>query len=92
MYKLRAAAIAAYPMYRGVARLVGMEVLEVHGESPEALFQEAAAHWEHFDFFFIHIKPTDSRGKTAISPPRSGSSKRWTPRFPSCWSAARMSW
>jgi len=63
VYKLRAAAIAAYPMYRGVARLVGMEVLEVHGESPEALFQEAAAHWEHFDFFFIHIKPTDSRGE-----------------------------
>jgi len=63
VYKLRAAAIAAYPMYRGVARLVGMEVLEVHGESPEALFQEATARWEHFDFFFIHIKPTDSRGE-----------------------------
>ena len=63
VYKLRAAAIAAYPMYRGVARLVGMDVLEAHGDSPEALFQEAVAHWDRFDFFFIHIKPTDSRGE-----------------------------
>ncbi len=61
-FKLRAAAIAAYPMYRGVAQLVGMGVHAV-GESPEEAFAAAAGLWKDHDFFFIHIKGTDMAGE-----------------------------
>jgi len=62
-YGLRAACIAVYPMYRGVSRLVGMDVIPFDGESPEQEFETAASHWDAFDFFFIHIKKTDSYGE-----------------------------
>ncbi|MFN2188344.1 MAG: phosphoglycerate mutase, partial [Candidatus Promineifilaceae bacterium] len=64
VYKLRAACIAVYPMYRGVSRLVGMDVIEtgIHA-SPEDEFNLVAEHWNEYDFFFVHIKPTDSRGE-----------------------------
>lgn len=61
-FKLRAAAIAAYPMYRGVAQLVGMEVFAV-GERPGQAFAEVRARWNDFDFFFIHVKGTDMAGE-----------------------------
>ncbi len=62
-YGLRAAAIAEYPMYRGVARLVGMDVLDLEDTTPEGLFRTAAKYWREYDFFFIHFKETDSRGE-----------------------------
>lgn len=62
-YGLRAACIAVYPMYRGVARLAGMEVLAFEGEKPHDEFAAAAAAWDAHDFFFIHIKKTDSMGE-----------------------------
>ncbi len=61
-FKLAAAAIAAYPMYRGVAQLAGMNVLAV-GESPADAFAAARAHWNDYDFFFIHVKGTDMAGE-----------------------------
>ncbi len=61
-FRLRAAAIAAYPMYRGVAQLAGMEVFPV-GERVGEAFAAAAAHWRDFDFFFIHVKGTDMAGE-----------------------------
>lgn len=62
-FGLRAAAIAAYPMYRGVAQLAGMSVLEVGGEAPGDAFRAAAARWSDFDFFFVHVKGTDMAGE-----------------------------
>jgi 2,3-bisphosphoglycerate-independent phosphoglycerate mutase len=62
VYGLKAAAIAAYPMYRGLARLVGMELV---GE-PATLDEEIDAlerAWNDYDFFFVHFKYTDSRGE-----------------------------
>ncbi len=61
-YNLRAAAIAAYPMYRGVAGLVGMDVLPAPGtlEEMATLLRE---HYEEYDFFFMHFKYTDSTGE-----------------------------
>jgi len=62
IYGTRAAAIAAYPMYRGLARLLGMEPLD----APEDLGAKVAAmreHWDRFDFFFIHVKKADSTGE-----------------------------
>lgn len=63
MYGLRSKAIAVYPMYRGVARLVGMEPVEFKGESPAAQFQALADAWDQVDFAFVHFKKTDSCGE-----------------------------
>lgn len=63
VYGLRAACVAVYPMYRGVSRLVGMEVVRLEGEAPADEFAAAAGQWEKYDFFFIHIKKTDSLGE-----------------------------
>lgn len=62
-YQLNAACIAEYPMYKGVSQLVGMDVLEVEGEGPSAEFKTAQNHWQEYDFFFIHVKKTDSYGE-----------------------------
>ncbi|MFQ5654479.1 MAG: phosphoglycerate mutase, partial [Planctomycetota bacterium] len=60
-YNLRAAAIAIYPMYRGVARLAGMEVLEPGGDLA-AQIAAARDRLDDFDFFFIHTKGPDTAG------------------------------
>lgn len=62
-YGLRPACISVYPMYRGVARLVGMEIVQFSGEAPEDEFAALAKVWNDYDFFFIHIKKTDSKGE-----------------------------
>ena len=61
-FKLRAAAIAAYPMYRGVAELAGMALFPV-GEAPADAFARASAEWANHDYFFIHMKATDMAGE-----------------------------
>jgi 2,3-bisphosphoglycerate-independent phosphoglycerate mutase len=62
-YGLKAACVAVYPMYRGVARLVGMDVIEFEGETPEDEFAALRHAWDDYDFFFVHIKKTDSKGE-----------------------------
>jgi len=62
IYKLKPAAIASYPMYRGLARLVGMDVLDT-GTSIEEEFGTLAQSYGNYDFFFVHVKGTDSAGE-----------------------------
>ena len=50
-------------MYRGVASLVGMDVVQFTGETPEDEFTALAQVWQDYDFFFVHIKKTDSKGE-----------------------------
>ena len=62
IWKTRAAACAVYPMYRGVASLAGMDVINA-GASLSEQIQEIAAQWDSFDFFFLHYKYADSAGE-----------------------------
>jgi 2,3-bisphosphoglycerate-independent phosphoglycerate mutase len=62
VYGVRAAAIAVYPMYRGLARLVGMTILDP-GTSWAEQAQALRRHWQDFDFFFLHYKYTDAAGE-----------------------------
>jgi 2,3-bisphosphoglycerate-independent phosphoglycerate mutase len=63
IFGLKAGAIATYPMYRGVAKLVGMDVLPVDGEALEDEVDSLRAHWDAYDYFFFHVKKTDSAGE-----------------------------
>lgn len=62
-YGLRAAAIAAYPMYRGVAQLAGMSLFVPPGEGAAEAIETAKSKWSEFDFFFLHVKGTDMAGE-----------------------------
>jgi 2,3-bisphosphoglycerate-independent phosphoglycerate mutase len=62
VYKLTPAAITVYPMYRGLARLVGMESLET-GTTFEDELTTLRDNYDRFDFFFVHVKATDSFGE-----------------------------
>ena len=61
-FGLRAAVVAGTPMYRGVAKLVGMEALDACNEVAKDVASLAAA-WNDYDFFFIHYKHTDKAGE-----------------------------
>jgi len=62
IYGVRAGVIAVYPMYRGLARLVGMEAVKA-GDTVSDEFAALETQFGKFDFFFIHIKKTDSYGE-----------------------------
>lgn len=62
VYGTKAASIAAYPMYRGLAKLLGMKALDA-GEDPGEKFETFKAHRDEFDFFFIHVKKPDKAGE-----------------------------
>ncbi len=64
VYNLKAACVAVYPMYKGVARLVGMDIIpsDSHDHAADE-FKRVAAIWNDYDFVFCHIKYTDSRGE-----------------------------
>ena len=56
------AAIAVYPMYKGLARLVGMDILDAGGTLDEQV-ETLKKSWNNYDFFFLHYKYTDSTGE-----------------------------
>jgi len=63
VYKIKSAAVAVYPMYKGVSRLVGIDVIEHSAQTPAEEFAVVKDHWDEYDFFFVHIKKTDSYGE-----------------------------
>jgi 2,3-bisphosphoglycerate-independent phosphoglycerate mutase len=62
LYKLRPAAIANYPMYKGLAKLLGMKAYDVGPETSE-LFATLEAHYAEHDFFYVHYKKPDAAGE-----------------------------
>ena len=62
LFKLRPAAVANYPMYKGLAKLLGMEVLDAGGDTAD-LFDALERNWDKHDFFYVHYKKTDSTGE-----------------------------
>lgn len=62
VFGLRSVALAQYPMYRGVARLVGMDTAEV-GAELKGLVAALERAWDDYDFAFLHVKATDKAGE-----------------------------
>jgi len=61
-YGLHACSIAGYPMYKGITGLLGMDVLSTNGEISDEVHC-LSSHWEDYDFFYVHVKKTDSKGE-----------------------------
>jgi 2,3-bisphosphoglycerate-independent phosphoglycerate mutase len=68
LYGLNAACIAIYPTYRGIAQLVGMQVLKVEGTMLQDEFELLEKNWNNFDFLYLHIKDTDLAGEDGDFP------------------------
>lgn len=64
LYGLNAAAIAVNGMYRGVARLAGMQVLNLDGQTLSDEFTALEKNWDNYDFFYMHVKKTDTYGES----------------------------
>ncbi len=62
-FGLKACCIATYPMYKGLASLVGMEIIKFEGMAIKDEVETLKREWQNFDFFFFHIKKTDSAGE-----------------------------
>ena len=62
IYGVRAAVIAVYPMYRGLAKLAGMQAVKT-GDTVADEFATLESVYGDFDFFFLHVKKTDSAGE-----------------------------
>ena len=62
-FGLNACCIAVYPMYKGLASLVGMDLIEFEGTTIKDEIETLKKVWNEYDYFFIHIKKTDSYGE-----------------------------
>jgi len=62
LYRLRPAAVANYPMYKGLAKLLGMDVLAVGAETVD-LFDALEREYANHDFFYVHYKKPDAAGE-----------------------------
>ncbi len=62
VFHLTPACIAVYPMYRGVARVVGMDILPT-GDTLHDQIEVLTQNWDSYDYFFVHYKRTDARGE-----------------------------
>jgi 2,3-bisphosphoglycerate-independent phosphoglycerate mutase len=64
-FKMKGVCIADYPMYRGVSRLIGMDVVDAPGGMRERFASLKSVYSKDYDFYFLHVKKTDSLGEDA---------------------------
>lgn len=83
-FKMRACALASYPMYRGIARLLGMEVRE-KPESLDETFRLLKSYYQDYQFFFVHIKETDIMGEDGNFFGKVSVIENVDSHFPSVW-------
>jgi 2,3-bisphosphoglycerate-independent phosphoglycerate mutase len=81
LFKLRPAAVANYPMYKGLAKLLGMDVLSV-GSGTADLFDALEKNWDKHDFFYVHYKKTDSAGEDGKFDAKVGAIEALDPYLP----------
>lgn len=62
LHRLRYGCFAGYPLYRGVASACGMQVVDCPKDFA-GIVEQVVAHWDDFDFFFLHVKQTDAAGE-----------------------------
>ncbi len=62
-FGLKSCCVAVYPMYKGLASLVGMDLIEFEGSTIEDELEALRRVWDSYDFFFVHVKKTDSYGE-----------------------------
>ncbi len=67
LFKITPACIATYPMYKGLARLVEMDILET-GDTVASELETLKENWDNYDFFYFHVKKTDSYGEDGNFP------------------------
>ena len=63
-YRLKALSIAAYPMYKGLTRLLGFDTPDA-GDNFEAEIEKVEELWKDYDFVYLHYKDTDKAGEDA---------------------------
>lgn len=61
-FSIKPACIATYPMYRGLSKLVGMDIIKT-GDTIEDEIEALQKHLDDYDYFFLHVKKTDSYGE-----------------------------
>ncbi len=62
VYGVKPLAIATYPMYLGVAKLLGMDTIKPEGGIPQEI-EALKKNYDKYDFFYLHVKKTDSNGE-----------------------------
>lgn len=87
LYKIKPVAIATYPMYKGIARLVGMDVVDVvdREHSLEGLFEALSSQWDKYDFFYVHVKYADSYGEDGNYDAKREIIERFDSLLPKAW-------
>ena len=81
VYGLKPVAIAVYPMYKGLAKLVGMDIADA-GSTLTDQVQTLKKLWDKYDFFFLHYKYTDSTGEDGNFPAKVEMIERFDTEIP----------
>lgn len=63
VYKLTPVAIAVYPMYKGLAQIVGMKIVDGCNTVKDEIEKLKELYKESYDFYYVHIKDTDKLGE-----------------------------
>ena len=81
LYGLQAVCLATYPMYKGLARVAGMAVVDGLESAAEQMTALETA-WDDYDYFFVHHKAPDARGEDGDFDAKSAAIEEMDQRLP----------